>query len=299
MKVALCFIISYEHILNKEDIWRSWIRENQDIINVYFYYKDRNLIKSPWMLEHCLPEKCIYQTSYYHVIPAYLSLLNYAIRHDPKNQWFCFLTDSCCPIVSPRRFRHMFFQHSNKTFMSWKKAWWNPSFHKRANLALLPEEFRLANDPWFIMKREHAHQCLHYVQTKPTIVKQISDGGLANESLFAIILYSCKELLTPSVLNALTHAADWSRMMSSTSPYLFSHNVCKQDIDFIEKTLDMNVYTMFLRKVSPDFPDKTLKYYIYEYRKAADSKLLIISHFYYYLCGIVLIGYGILCWLIL
>ena len=44
MKVALCFIISYEHILNKEEIWKTWIESNKDIINVYFYYKDINKI---------------------------------------------------------------------------------------------------------------------------------------------------------------------------------------------------------------------------------------------------------------
>ena len=38
MKIALCFIISYDHILNKEDIWKEWIEFNKDIINVYFYY---------------------------------------------------------------------------------------------------------------------------------------------------------------------------------------------------------------------------------------------------------------------
>jgi hypothetical protein len=40
MKIALCFIISYDHILIKEDLWRKWIEYNKDIINVYFYYKD-------------------------------------------------------------------------------------------------------------------------------------------------------------------------------------------------------------------------------------------------------------------
>ena len=46
MKVALCFIISYDHILNKEHIWRKWIDYNKDIINVYFYYKDIKKINS-------------------------------------------------------------------------------------------------------------------------------------------------------------------------------------------------------------------------------------------------------------
>ena len=52
MKIALCFIISYEHILNKEELWREWIEHNKDIINVYFYYKDLKKIKSEWIQKH-------------------------------------------------------------------------------------------------------------------------------------------------------------------------------------------------------------------------------------------------------
>ena len=70
MKIALCFIISYEHILNKEDIWREWIEPNKDIINVYFFYKDFRKIKSPWIREHAIPPSSIVESIYYHVIPA-------------------------------------------------------------------------------------------------------------------------------------------------------------------------------------------------------------------------------------
>ena len=121
MKVALCFIISYEHILNKENIWKKWIEPNKDIINVYFYYKDIHKIKSEWILKHTLPSNHIYKTSYFHVIPAYVSVLNYALN-DNNNQWFCLLTDSCCPIISPKKFRYLFYQNYNKSIMNWKKA---------------------------------------------------------------------------------------------------------------------------------------------------------------------------------
>ena len=40
MKIALCFILSGEHILYKEHIWREWIKPNIDIINIYFYYSN-------------------------------------------------------------------------------------------------------------------------------------------------------------------------------------------------------------------------------------------------------------------
>ena len=42
MKVSLCFIISYNHVLKKEEIWKEWIEYNKDIINIYFYYQDFN-----------------------------------------------------------------------------------------------------------------------------------------------------------------------------------------------------------------------------------------------------------------
>ena len=114
MKIALCFIISYDHILNKEHVWRDWIEPNKDIINVYFYYKDITKIKSQWILEHVVPEKEIKQTSYFHVIPAYMSIMRYAFGNDVSNQWFCLLTDSCCPIISPKKFRYLFYTHCNK-----------------------------------------------------------------------------------------------------------------------------------------------------------------------------------------
>ena len=239
MKIALCFIISYEHILNKEDIWREWIEPNKDIINVYFYYKDITKIKSKWILEHAISPKYIYETSYYHVIPAYTSILSFAVNHDKNNQWFCLLTDSCFPIISPKRFKYLFYENYNKTIMAWKKASWNVNFHKKANLALLPEEFRLRNEPWFVIKREHVLCINNYMNTKKEIVKTICSGGLANESLFAIIFYACKQLHNSQLISSPTHAADWSRMTTATSPHIFK-NANETDIIFIEKFLKEN-----------------------------------------------------------
>ncbi len=275
MKVALCFIISYEHILNKEEIWKTWIEPNKDIINVYFYYKDINKIKSPWIMNHSIPPDYIHETSYYHVIPAYLSVLSFAVKHDINNQWFCLLTDSCCPIVSPRRVRYMFFNYYNKTFLSWKRAWWNVSYHKRANLQYLPKEFHLGNDPWFVMKRENVLQTMQFVKTQQSTVKTICDGGLANESLFAIIMYAYKQMESNSVISAVTHLTDWNRMMSATSPYLFK-DANGTDIKFIDTELEKNKYAMFIRKMAPEFPDDVLRNYIYEKNKHCDDALVII-----------------------
>jgi hypothetical protein len=277
MKIALCFIISYEHILNKEEIWKEWIDYNKDIINVYFYYKDFNKITSQWIREHTIPPNFIHETSYYHVIPAYLSILNFALIHDSNNSWFCMLTDSCCPIISPKKFRYLFYNYYNKSIMSWKEAWWNIEFHKRANLSKLPKELRLANDPWFVVKREHAYQILNFVNIKQDITKIICSGGLANESLFAIILYCYKQLgPNHSVISDVTHITDWNRMSSATSPHLFK-NADEKDIKFIDSELEKNKYAMFIRKMSPEFPNQILRHYIYEQNKDNDEKLVLVE----------------------
>lgn len=276
MKAALCFIISYEHILNKENIWKTWIEENQDILNIYFYYKDFHKIKSQWIINHCIPKKYIYDTTYYHVIPAYISIMKYAMDNDPNNQWFCLLTESCCPIISPQRFRTLFNSFHAKSIFSWKKAWWNVNFHKRANLRLLKDEYRLANDPWFVMKREDANACLHYYVVNHDVTKLICEGGLANESLFAIMLLHADRL--KHVINSVSHITDWSRMATATSPHLFV-NANERDIQFIEKSLK-NPYALFIRKISNEFPDKILEHYIYREHKHIPFCI------YFYICFI-------------
>ena len=262
MKIALCFIISYQHVLNKEALWREWIEPNSDIIHVYFYYKDIRKIASPWIRAHAIPPQHIYPTSYYHVVPAYLSVLQYAHQHDPANQWFCLLTDSCCPIISPQKFRQLFLQHSHQSILKWRPAWWNVHFHKRANLAQLPRELHLANDPWFVLSREKIDVLKNLTPAQQEVAKTICRGGLANESFFAVLFHCCGQLLGSSstVISEVTHLADWSRMSSATSPHLFVGDA--QDVRFIETQVAQYPYAMFLRKVSPAFPDELLKKYI-------------------------------------
>jgi len=282
MKAALCFIINYEHQLNKEEIWREWIEPNKDILNVYFYYKDFNKIKSNWIAEHAIPSSYIYETSYFHVIPAYLSLMKYGLRHDMQNNWFCFLTDSCCPIISPRRFRYLFYTHFNKSIMKWRPAYWNILFHKRANLALLNKEYHLANDPWFVLKRENVLQIIHFTQKDKQNTKIICDGGLANESIFAIILYWYNQLQYQNthVISDVTHISDWTRMSSPTSPHIFKEGN-EDDTKFIYSSLEKTKYAMFIRKIAPEFPDSMLRHIIYQYNDKEDAKLVIKKSLHY------------------
>jgi hypothetical protein len=137
-------------------------------------------------------------------------------------------------------------------------------------LALLPEELRLANDPWFVMKRENVLQTLHFANNQQKITSTVCSGGLANESLFAIILYAYKQL--NSAICAVSHTTDWSRRTSPTSPHLFKE-ANELDIKFIDNSLEKDKYVMFIRKIAPEFPDEILRYYIYEHSKKNDEKL--------------------------
>jgi hypothetical protein len=159
--------------------------------------------------------------------------------------------------------------------MSWKPAWWNTDFHRRANLHLLPKEFHLTNDPWFVLNKEHVLQILTFTHNKKDITKTICSGDIANESLFAIILYSYRQLdLKGPVISAATHITDWSRMTSTTSPHVFKEGN-NRDINFIDSELNKNKHSMFIRKVAQEFPNDILKHYIYEKYIEEDNKLVL------------------------
>jgi hypothetical protein len=259
MKVALCFIISYQHVLNKEQLWIDWIKPNQDILNVYFHYKDINLIKSPWIKMYSIPPEYTHQTTYYNVVPAYMSLLSYAFKHDTENIWFSMLTDSCVPIISPAKFRRLFFENYQASIFKWQPAYWNINLHRRANLRLLKKELRLANDPWFTLTRQHVHKCIIFMVGKHGLYEQINEGGLANESIFAIMLqtFDILEKNTNTLLNEQSNLTDWTRMSSPTSPYLFKE-ATEENLNIIKKLLKENKYSMFLRKVDKSFPNEAL-----------------------------------------
>jgi hypothetical protein len=296
MKIALCFIISYEHILNKEDIWREWIEPNKDIINVYFYYKDFKKIKSKWIMEHSLPPNFIYETSYFYVMPAYISILKFALNHDSQNKWFCMLTDACCPIISPKKFRYLFYKEHNHSLFSWKPAWWNPYYHQRGNLAKLPKDLWLANDPWFILTKENVKQLIQFINTQKSITETICGGEIANETFFAVVFKYYKELDTKSKKSHIncvsTHITDWNRRTSTTSPHLFK-DADERDIKFIDKELERNPYHIFIRKVASEFPDEILRYYIYEKDKEKVEALVVgepYNNRYKHICVAIIAG---------
>ena len=266
-KVALCFIISYNHVLNQEAVWKEWIEPNKDWINVYVHYKHLGRIQSPWLRSHAIPPKNIAATSYFHVVPAYMSLLSFAKHHDAGNQWFCMLTDSCMPIVSPDQFKERFRQYGDKSIMRIKGADWNPEFHARANLKRLSPKLHLVHDPWFTLTRLHVDQLIRFILYPATrsIYSTVCAGGLANESVFAIMLgittgdldvqLAARLQNEKNVLNTSATVADWSRRTNATSPHLFSRTGQNPHVNkkIIQDLVTKNPLAMFLRKVSQDF----------------------------------------------
>lgn len=263
-KAALCFIINYEHVLHKEPLWRNWIEPNKDILNVYFFYEDYNKIRSNWIRTHCIPPQYIVPTTYYQVVPAYMRILQFASLFE-ENQWFCLLTDTCCPIVSPYVFRQRFIENMDKSIIRCKPAWWNPDYTKRANLHKIPRDLWLANDPWFILTREHVLFIIHGLKSHSSVAATICAGGLANESIFAIFLYlggfwrpSAPNL---SIINACSHITDWTQPASATSPHIFKEGTA-DEILMIEDGLKTECNALFIRKVHSTFPEEILKKYI-------------------------------------
>ena len=259
MKIALCFNISYKNSLTKEKIWKEWVYYNRDIINIYFHTKN-SLVKSPWIRKHCIPISYVKETTYFHIVPALMSLLSYAYK-DKENRWFCFLTDSCIPLVSPEEFRTLFFQYYEYTIFRWYEPNWNVQFHKRANLFKLPKHYQLANDPWFVMTRVDAMYCLAFTQSK--MYRMITEGIIANESIFAIALLHSHRL--KAVINRSSSISDWVRMSSPTSPYVFLDDSV-ENMNYIANA-KKNKYAMFLRKVHTRFPDSTIEKIIYKNTK--------------------------------
>jgi hypothetical protein len=252
MKVAFCFFLHGEKpIIQKEAMWRDWF-EDVSFSNIYIHHDNTNkdTKESEWIKNHKIPKQYTMRTSYFHMVEAYMSTMLYAMR-DKENEWFVFLTGSCAPLVSPEYFRIMFLRYSEKSILQWGLPSWDIRFHRRANLAHLHPELRLQNDPWFILCRKDVKHCLRYRSVNKNIYVFILQGGLANESIFAIMLHWSKTL--SDVINCQTHATDWTRMTSKTSPHVFYENNA-MDRSFIERTKRFNPFAFFIRKVHSNFP---------------------------------------------
>ena len=89
------------------------------------------------------------------------------------------------------------------------------------------------------------------------------EGSSSCKDRAVLLCHKCiqtfKELTNPNTLiNSSTTLADWTRMSSPTSPYLFKE-ATQENINIIKNLLKENPYAMFLRKVDRAFPDAALK----------------------------------------
>jgi hypothetical protein len=116
--------------------------------------------------------------------------------------------------------------------------------------------------------------CLNFIIYNKKIYDTVCHGGLANESLFAIIFKFYNKL--ENIINETTHLTDWSRMSSSTSPHEFIKGD-SSDINFIDKSLKKNKYAIFVRKISNKFPDDILRKYIFK-----DSNNFTLKNVFFY-----------------
>jgi hypothetical protein len=102
---------------------------------------------------------------------------------------------------------------------------------------------------------------------KQNIYQSVCKGGLANESIFAIILKTFNEINNKfTLINTSSTISDWSRMENVTSPHVFKNDipdVLEKDKNFIYNELKKNKFVLFLRKVKYDYPDDILLEFIY------------------------------------
>lgn len=272
-KVALLFLISGNHILQKEHIWRQWIETKEELFSIWFHYTDANKIQSPWIQKHMLPFDKIVPTSYYHIIPAQISLLQHAYHENKENQWFIFVTETCVPIIPFSQFEKLFQEHQHQSILKWKKCIWN-KFVSCGNGHKLPYFLHIKHDPWFLLTRKHVEKVFHFISlpSNHSLYQMICQGIIANEMLYTVILYPIitKQGKWNTIQNnekenicESCSGCDWKRRTSPTSPHLF-HNKSnhKEDILFIQQYVQTNPYAMFLRKVDASFPDSLLQQYL-------------------------------------
>ena len=246
--IALCFFVTTNR-LHQEQLWMEQINKFKNKINIYVHWKKSTVTKpSEFIKKYALPTTEIVNTSYFNMVPAYLSTLRYAMLSDDNNQYFFLLTESCIPVKSFDVILNTLRQlPKNSSIMRWSHANWNVDMHRRANLRLLPEKYHLRNDPWFMLSREHAMHVFEFRTKLYETYRLICQGDIANESFFAIALCTSPKI-SNDIINETCNAADWSRMTSPTSPYVFHSPLSENDKRFINMC-KYDPYVFFIRKV--------------------------------------------------
>lgn len=254
MDVAFCFIVTKD--LNKEHIWRKWLEQLSELglkIKIFTHCSNPSQIHSPWLLKTLIPESIPTQWGF--IMKPTIALF----RHALGSQWACLKTESCVPIISPKKFIELFNKYKNKTFLSYCKIWWDPKIVTRANLGLIPKEYHWAHQQHVIVCQKDLSGIIKFVDENPILTNTIIKGASADESFIAISIYAFNNF--ENTMNEITTLVDWPRSPDGNHPYTFTR-WSEEDKEVVETLKNKHKFYMFLRKIDTNFPDNILLEFI-------------------------------------
>ena len=256
--MAFCFLVTKD--LNKESIWRTWFSKLDELkfpYRVFTHCSNPAAITSEFLKSTLIGPEHTYPTAWGKVARAEWSLFKYAYSNAAAD-WHILLSESCVPIVTPKKFIETYAKHSRNSFISHCRAWWDVTKSNRADLYKLPEEYHLAHTTWIILCREDIEAIKSLETVETDLINNYIDTFIADESMIAVWLKKANNLV--NVINETTTIVDWTRS-NGNNPYTFN-TIMPSDTILIKDHLDKNKYSMFLRKIGKSCPDDMILPYI-------------------------------------
>lgn len=154
MKVAFCFLTYGD--LNRLDIWKKFLNNNQNKYNIYLHPKYSYNVKDPYfknfILKHRVDTK---KKSHISIVNATLRLLEEAYKNE-NNTRFVFLSQACVPLISFDSFYHEIMQYGNMIKVFYNNFNKNFKYNQLSNKLqkLLPIELLSKQHPQMILDRD-------------------------------------------------------------------------------------------------------------------------------------------------
>lgn len=251
---TFCFIVTRD--LVKEELWRSWFADLDALgfkYSIVTHCSNPSHILSPWLRATLIPVSI--PTSWQFHTRATLALYHHAFD-TTESEWFTLHSESCVPIVSAARFVELFETLKYKTILSHQPIWWDANRIARANLAKIPEKFRVAHSEWCILTRSDLNIILIMAHKNKDMMNIMMAGPAADESMVGVCL-AFYDRLKDAVVEHVT-LVDWKRSPNGNNPYTF--NIWTVDDDaFVKDKRTAHPLAMFMRKIGPEVPDHILK----------------------------------------
>jgi hypothetical protein len=262
---TFCFLLTAD--LKKEHIWREWFDRLQQLqfrfaIVVHCSLSHKDNVRSEWLRQYFLPDSCMRPTAWGWIVHALMSMHEYALQTHPS-EWYTLHSESCVPMVSPERFVEKFNKYKQNSFVPYEKIWWNPSTVKRANLIMLPPQMHLVHATWCILCHEDLSQMVNLSKTNENIKKifsTLASGYIGDESYVAVLLFNINNCV--NVIKKSTTLADWKRTPNGNNPHTFIKWTPQDEAIVRENCKTTPNEYMFMRKISPAFPDDVLRKHI-------------------------------------